>query len=121
MKKLSYMSMDQASQILDYGKVPKTREEQVGLISILGYSKVRGVKSLSKAPDCQVRQVAQKLFHDAERTVNQYWRALEEEERQEAENVFPAQYHTFLCDRFEIPESERGNYTISQLEEQLQQ
>ena len=108
------MNLDQAYKILDYVAVPQQRAEQLGLIKIMGYKKVNGVKSLSRSPDYQLRQVAQQLFRDAEKKVRQYWKEAEEEENQE-------QYHAHLCEIFNIPESEREETAIHGLEEQLLQ
>lgn len=118
MKKSKYMGLEQAERILDYGRVPPSRDRQLQLISIIGYTKIRGVNRLSLASDQQIYRIAQKLFLDAGRVVNHYWKTIEEEENQA---TFPEKYHAFLCDSFNLPESERENYAISELEEQFMQ
>lgn len=114
------MNLDQADKILDYGTVPQNRAEQLRLIQIVGYTKVNGVDSLSECPNYQLRQVAQRLFKEAEKKIYQYWNAIEEEERSEQDNKFP-EYHAFLCEITNIPPEDHNQYTISKLEEQLQQ
>lgn len=112
------MNLDQAYQILDYETVPKNRAEQLSLIRIIGYTRLRGGNLLQDCHDRQLLQVAQRLFKKAGDKVQAELNAELREINDEAEQV---QYHSFLCDSFNIPESEREQYTISELEEQLMQ
>lgn len=112
------MNLDQAYQILDYGAIPKKREEQICLIKLVGYTSLRGGRNLSACHDRQLYRVAGRLFREAERKVQVELQARLREMREEEHLT---QYHTFLCDRFNLPESEQDNYTISELEEQLMQ
>ncbi len=112
------MNLDQAYQILDYRTVPKDREGQISLIRTVGYTRLRGNRILSECPDQQLFRVAVRLFQEAEGKVYAELKAQLREMREEDDI---AQYHAFLCDRFNIPEPERENHTISELEEQLMQ
>jgi len=113
----NYMTMDQAESIIDQG-MPQDR---TGYLAILGdimrYTKIKGVRKLSEASNPQLKIVAHKTFRDAEKKVNHYWKAAEEEDQ----DFVSDSYHRFLCDRFNIPESERENHPTSQLEEALVQ
>ncbi|MEK6939416.1 MAG: hypothetical protein AABX31_01690 [Nanoarchaeota archaeon] len=116
---LSYVSMDQASRILDYRVVPESREERLELIRIMRYTKVKGAyKNLSRTPDDQLRRVAQNLLKDAEKKTRQYWSKIDQEV---ASEEFQDHYHAHLCDLFNIPEEKRDSYTINELEQQLLQ
>lgn len=108
------MNLDQAYKILDYGAIPLNRTEQIKLIQIMSYTWLKGGDVLSECRDRQLRRVAQRLFKEAESKVHA---ELNEIRREEEIN----HYHAFLCDLFNLSEAERENYTISQLEEELQQ
>ena len=112
------MNLDQAYKILNYRAVPEKREDHIKLIQIMGYRRLRGGDLLPDCYDRQLLRVAERLFRKAEQKahdeLNTELRKIDDEEDQ-------TQYHTFLCDRFNIPEPERENYTINELEEQLMQ
>lgn len=114
------MNLDQANKILDYGTVPKKRAEQVQLIQLMGYKKLKGGNLPIDSPDRQrqVYRVAQRLFRKAEEVMHGELHAQLKEINDEKDLQ---RYHLFLCDRFNIPEAERENYTIRELEEQLMQ
>lgn len=112
------MNLNQAYQILDYQRVPEKREEQIGLIRVIGYTHLRGGGILSRCSDRQLLRVSERLFREAERMVQAELSAQVQEIREE-EDVFL--YHAFLCNSFNIPEPERELYTICKLEELLMQ
>ena len=112
------MNIDQAYQILDYGTVPKDREGQISLIGTVGYTRLRGDMILSECPDQQLFMVAGRIFREAERKVQLELQAQLREMREEDDLTL---YHASLCDSFNLPESERDDHTIRQLEEQLMQ
>ena len=108
------MKIDQAYKILDYGTIPEDREEQINLIGIMGYTRLRGGNLVQDCPDRQLRRVAERLFRLAEKKADAELKQMHEEED-------IAEYHHSLCDYQNIPESRRENYTIKGLEEQLMQ
>ena len=112
------MNLDQAYQILDYGAVPQSREEQIKLIQIMGYTHLRGGSLLPKCYDQQLLRVAERLFKEAERKAHAQLHAELQELSEEEEQI---RYHAFLCDSFNLPKEQRSSVTISELEEQLQQ
>ena len=111
------MNLNQAYQILDYGIIPRNREEQISLIRIMGYTRLRGGNLLQECPDRQLRRVAERLFRKAEKKAHLELNTCLKE-MQDEENA--AKYHAFLCEIFNIPEELRDTVTISQLEEELQ-
>lgn len=119
------MNIGQAYKMMDYGTVPRQRQEQIGLIKIMGYTRMRGGRLLSECPDQQLYQVAGRLFREAENMVlaelNAQTREMSEEEGLIRYPKFLVQYHAFLCDLFNIPESQRENHSINELEAQLMQ
>jgi len=108
------MNLDQAYKILDYRVVPEKREDRIKLIQIMGYTRLRGGNLLPDCHDRQLHRVAERLFRKAEQKANAELEAIIEEDE-------VIQYHAFLCNRFEITEEERDQYTIGQLEEAIQQ
>lgn len=114
----SKMNINQAYKILNYGTVPRQREEQIELIKAMSYTKLKGGKLLSECHDQQLYLVAGRLFREAESKVLAELKAQAREMREEEDLI---QYHAFLCDRFNIPESQRDNYAIGQLEILLMQ
>jgi|GEM_PF-4427342 len=89
---LSYMSMDQASKILDYRVVPESKEKRIELTKIMGYTKVNKVNSLANTPNYQLREVARKLLKDAEKKTRQYWDSIDNQVLKE-----DAQLHELDC------------------------
>ena len=108
------MNLDQAYKILDYGTVPQKRGEQIKLIQSMGYTRVRGGNLLPDCHDKQLHRVAQRLFKKAEKKAHAELKEINEEEDL-------AHYRAFLCDSFNIPEEEREQFTISELERALMQ
>jgi len=112
------MNLDQAYQILNYETMPQRREEQISLIRVMGYTRLRGGNLLQDCHDRQLLRVAQRLFKKAGDKV-QAELHLQLKEINDEEDLI--KYHTFLCDRFNIPSEDRDQYAVSQLEEQLMQ
>ena len=112
------MNLDQAYQILDYQAVPKNREEQIGLIRIMGYTRLRGGNLLQDCHDRQLLRVAQRLFKKAGDKVQAELHTQLKEINDQEDLIH---YHSFLCDSFNIPAEDRDQYAISQLEGQLMQ
>src|SRR3989338_6746324 len=108
------MNLDQAYKILDYSVVPEKRADRIKMIQIMGYTRLRGGNLLSDCHDRQLHRVAERLFRKAEQEVQKEWKTINEEEDK-------LQYHSFLCDRLEVPEDQRGYLSIKQLEEAIQQ
>ncbi|HLD39991.1 MAG TPA: hypothetical protein VJB13_02520 [Candidatus Nanoarchaeia archaeon] len=81
---LSYMTMDQASRILDCGKVPGIREQNargkyLEVITVMGYTKIHGSRNLEHAPNYQLEKVAEKLSKDAQLKTRQYWDSIDQQ------------------------------------------
>jgi len=118
------MNIDLAYEILNYERVPQSREEQIGLIKIIRYTKLkRGANGtpLNKCSDKQLLRVAGKLFREAEKVVNDYWKPFEEEKQKETQAEDQRLYRKHLYDILNISESEGQTRPISELEKEMLQ
>lgn len=106
------MDLDQAYEILNYQVKKNDSEENLRIIKVMGYTKLRGGKSLTRCSDQQIYRVANRLFKKAEKLAQQEASAIKREEQE-------SRYYSFLCEINNV--SETAGQDISELESQLMQ
>ena len=109
------MDYEQADKILDTSqRKPTTREDQIKLIRILGYNRLRnsGNRRLEDCDDNQIHAVARDYHQKAVTAVNNYWSNIDKER-------FEQDYHAHLCEILNIPFEDREEVSIDDLEREL--
>lgn len=110
------MKLEQALNILNYQKAPTTVDDQIALIRVMKYRTLRGGGPIERCSDQQISRVAKRLFRQAEQVVTTYWEKIAQEENIEERTT---EYHTSLCDTFNIPEEQQPDTSIEELERRL--
>jgi len=104
------MTPEQACRITQYPDVPRNRTEQEKLIATL-YPRIQGIR-LGKMGDRQIYSIARDMYARAQKE----WRAFIEEQSRE---IAELDYHEFLYEIFNVPESQRRDTNPSDLEREL--
>ncbi len=109
------MDYEQADKILEtFNEKPTNRGDQIKLIRILGYNRLRnkGNRRLEDCDDNQIHAVARTYHQRAIKMINNYWADIFKQELEQ-------NHHSYLCDLFMIPEEQREQTPLDELERLL--
>ncbi|HIG92885.1 TPA: hypothetical protein HA242_02445 [Candidatus Woesearchaeota archaeon] len=115
------MNSEQARLIRNYERVPTTRGSQIGLLMVMGYTKLCG-RPLEMCEDKQIHAVARRLYQKALDFKLPPELSSEEQLRNQRKSFLARDYRAWadnLYEIFNIQPNQRDRYSPADLEAQL--